>query len=25
VNDQYRVIFRFEGEHAFDVHCADYH
>jgi len=25
VNDQYRVIFRFEGEHAFDVRCADYH
>ena len=25
VNDQYRVIFRFEGGHAFDVRCADYH
>ena len=25
VNDQYRVVFRFEGEHAFDVRCADYH
>jgi proteic killer suppression protein len=25
VNDQYRIIFRFEGEHAFDVRCADYH
>ena len=25
VNDQYRVIFRFEGEHAFDVRCTDYH
>ena len=25
VNEQYRVIFRFEREHAFDVRCADYH
>ena len=25
VNDQYRIIFRFEGEHAFDVRCTDYH
>jgi proteic killer suppression protein len=25
VNDQYRIIFRFEGEHAFDVRCADCH
>ena len=25
VNDQYRIIFRFEGQHAFDVRCADYH
>jgi len=25
VNDQYRIVFRFEGEHAFDVRCADYH
>ena len=25
VNDQYRVIFRFEGHDAFDVQCADYH
>ena len=25
VNDQYRVTFRFEGEHAFDVRCEDYH
>jgi len=25
VNDQYRIIFRFEGEHAFNVRCADYH
>jgi proteic killer suppression protein len=25
VNDQYRIIFRFEGEHAVDVRCADYH
>jgi proteic killer suppression protein len=25
VNDQFRIIFRFEGEHAFDVRCADYH
>ena len=25
VNDQYRIIFRFEGEHARDVQCVDYH
>jgi proteic killer suppression protein len=25
VNDQYRVVFRFEGEHAVDVRCTDYH
>ena len=25
VNDQYRVIFRFEAEHAVDVRCTDYH
>ena len=25
VNDQYRIMFRFEGEHAFDVRCTDYH
>jgi plasmid maintenance system killer protein len=25
VNDQYRIVFRFEGQHAFDVRCADYH
>ena len=25
VNDQYRIVFRFEGEHAFEVRCADYH
>ncbi len=25
VNDQYRIVFRFEGEHAFDVRCTDYH
>ena len=25
VNDQYRIIFRFEGEDTFDVRCADYH
>ena len=25
VNDHYRIIFRFEGEHAFEVRCADYH
>jgi proteic killer suppression protein len=25
VNEQYRIIFRFEGEHAFDVRCTDYH
>ena len=25
VNDQYRVIFRFEGADAFDVRCTDDH
>ena len=25
VNDQYRITFRFDGEHAFDVLCEDYH
>jgi proteic killer suppression protein len=25
VNDQYRIIFRFDGEHAVDMRCADYH
>jgi toxin HigB-1 len=25
VNDQYRVVFRFAGGDAFDVHCTDYH
>ena len=25
VNDQYRVIFRFEGHDAHDVRCTDYH
>ena len=25
VNDQYRIIFRFDGGHAVDVRCADYH
>lgn len=25
VNDQYRVIFRFEGTDAHDVRCTDYH
>lgn len=25
VNDQYRVTFRFEGNHAFDVRFEDYH
>jgi proteic killer suppression protein len=25
VNDQYRVVFRFEGPDAFDVRCTDYH
>ena len=25
VNEQYRVVFRFHGEHAFDVRCTDYH
>lgn len=25
VNDQYRIVFRFEGSDAFEVRCADYH
>jgi proteic killer suppression protein len=25
VNDQYRILFRFEGGDAFDVRCTDYH
>lgn len=25
VNDQYRLTFRFDGEHANDVRCEDYH
>lgn len=25
VNDQYRIIFRFEGGHAHEVKCEDYH
>jgi proteic killer suppression protein len=25
VNDQYRVVFRFDGENAEDVCCTDYH
>ena len=25
VNDQYRIIFRFEGPDSYDVRCADYH
>jgi proteic killer suppression protein len=25
VNDQYRIIFRFEGPDAFEVRCTDYH
>ena len=25
VNDQYRVVFRFEGQDALDVRCPDYH
>ena len=25
VNDQYRVVFRFEGPDAYDVRCTDYH
>lgn len=25
VNDQYRIVFRFEGEHCYDVCCEDYH
>jgi toxin HigB-1 len=24
VNDQYRIVFRFEGGDAFDVQCTDY-
>lgn len=24
-NDQYRIVFRFEGADAFDVRCTDYH
>jgi proteic killer suppression protein len=24
VNDQYRIVFRFEGQDAFDVRCTDY-
>jgi proteic killer suppression protein len=24
VNDQYRIVFRFEGGDAFDVRCTDY-
>jgi proteic killer suppression protein len=25
VNDQYRILFRFDGADAFDVQCTDYH
>jgi len=25
VNDQYRIVFRFEGTDAYDVRCTDYH
>ena len=25
VNDQYRIVFRFDGENANDVRCTDYH
>ena len=25
VNDQYRIVFRFDGPDAFDVRCTDYH
>ena len=25
VNEQYRMTFRFEGGHALDVRCEDYH
>ena len=25
VNDQFRIVFRFEGADAFDVRCTDYH
>jgi len=25
VNDQYRIVFRFEGHDACDVRCTDYH
>lgn len=25
VNDQYRIVFRFEGQDAFEVRCMDYH
>ncbi len=25
VNDQYRITFRWEGNHAYEVSCEDYH
>ena len=25
VNDQYRIVFRFDGSDAFEVRCTDYH
>lgn len=25
INDQWRVCFRFEGDHAYDVEIVDYH
>jgi len=25
INDQYRIVFHFVGQDAFDVRCTDYH
>lgn len=25
INEHYRITFRFEHQHAYDVHCQDYH
>ena len=25
VNDQYRIVFRFDGPDSYDVRCTDYH
>ncbi|HEX3553795.1 MAG TPA: hypothetical protein VIA62_11270 [Thermoanaerobaculia bacterium] len=25
MNDQYRLTFRWEGNHAYEVRCEDYH